>query len=128
MALLNPGLLLQVSAIQSIDSQLDKFAAEMESDGSVQRARVRKLLDAELERSVAAVSSTLQLSNITSLSSYIWGGDSKKSSELPIATVRSRKFHIRLFVSSRISSMVYMGCMHAGTCGTVQRRECQRAA
>ena len=80
---------LQVAAIQSIDGQLSKFAAEMESDGKEQRARVRNILDAELERSAAAVSSTLQLPNITSLSSYIFGGDSKKISELPIAAVRS---------------------------------------
>lgn len=81
---------LQVAAIKSIDGQVDKYASEMESDGAVQRARVRKLVDAELERAAAAVSSTLQLSNITSLSSYIFGGDSKKISELPIAAVRSR--------------------------------------
>jgi hypothetical protein len=80
---------MQVAAIRSIDRQLDKFASEMETDGAVQRARVRNLLDAELERTAAAVSSTLQLSNITSLSSYIFGGDSKKISELPIAAVRS---------------------------------------
>lgn len=79
--------MVQVAAIQSIDKQLDKFAAEMETDGAVQRGRVRKLLNTELERAAAVVSDTLQLSNIGSLTSYIFGGDSKKDAELPVATV-----------------------------------------
>jgi hypothetical protein len=116
---------MQVAAIQSIDSQLDRFAAEMESDGAVQHARVRKLLDAELERAAAAVSSTLQLSNITSLSSYIFGGDSKKISELPIATVR---FVLLLpwihmtCVDRPVMNELFrvMHCsMHAGPCRTI---------
>ena len=77
----------QVAAIQSIDKQLDTFASEMETDGAVQRGRVRKLLNTELERAAAVVSVTLQLSNIGSLTSYIFGGDNKKDSALPVATV-----------------------------------------
>lgn len=71
-----------------MEQQLGKFEAEMENDGVAQRSRIRELLANEQHRAEAAVASSLQLSNLSNLTPYVFGGDRKTAKELPIASVR----------------------------------------
>eukprot|EP00892_Ulva_mutabilis_P005497 jgi/Ulvmu1/3319/UM155_0002.1 len=75
----------EVAAVKAVESQLNKFEAEMEADGAAQRGRIRELLTTEQQRAEAAVASSLQLSNFSNLTPYVFGRDPAKT--LPVASV-----------------------------------------
>jgi hypothetical protein len=78
----------QVANLTSIDSQLDRFGAEMKADSEAQRVAMRDLLQGQSSRAEEAVGDVLQLSKISGLTGYIFGGKAEDISDMPMARVR----------------------------------------
>jgi hypothetical protein len=80
-----------VANLTAIEGQLDRFGNEMKADSEAQRVAMRELLQVQSSRAEQAVGEVLQLSNLSGLTVYIFGGKAEDSSDMPLARVRTAR-------------------------------------